>query len=298
MRIALVHTDDAAYRSTGYADAWIHSLAEQGADVELVHEVAPEWATGGVPHDRWDLAIPHVLVEEVVAYGPTLKAAALLELCGVPLLNSVSCLVASSDKLVTHAVWAARGVPQPSAWDLERLDAWPTQSGRPLVLKPSYCDGARHISLVTSFAEAHETVAGWREDEGRGGEVRGPAVLQQWIEEPEATVRIFATPEDTSLAYEKSRRPGDLVTHGTVYPKVYEAPPVMAELARRMVATLGGGLMGVDILVDAEGNHFALEANGPFGFDVTDPEQGRYVARAALAVAAAGGRGRTDAVAA
>jgi hypothetical protein len=36
------------------------------------------------------------------------------------------------------------------------------------------------------------------------------------------------------------------------------------------------------VLTDADGHHWALEANAPFGFDVTDPDQGRFVARAAL----------------
>jgi [lysine-biosynthesis-protein LysW]---L-2-aminoadipate ligase len=36
------------------------------------------------------------------------------------------------------------------------------------------------------------------------------------------------------------------------------------------------------VLTDADGRHWALEANAPFGFDVTDPEQGRFVAAAAL----------------
>jgi [lysine-biosynthesis-protein LysW]--L-2-aminoadipate ligase len=95
-------------------------------------------------------------------------------------------------------------------------------------------------------------------------------------------VRLFATPSRVSKAYEKSRAAGHVVTHGTVYPRVYDAPPAMAQLAMDMVATLGGGLMGVDVLVDAAGRHLALEANAPFGFDVTDFEQGRFVARAAL----------------
>jgi glutathione synthase/RimK-type ligase-like ATP-grasp enzyme len=56
----------------------------------------------------------------------------------------------------------------------------------------------------------------------------------------------------------------------------------MARLAQSMVAALGGGLMGVDILADDDGRLLALEANAPFGFDVTDPEQGRFVARAAI----------------
>ena len=281
MRVALIVTDEDFYAGTGYAEAWTASLQAEGCTVERLARVPAEWAVAGPP--AYDLAIAHVLVEEVAAFAPTLQVAALLEACGVPLVNPVRALLSSSDKLVTHAVWAAAGLPQPASWDLSTADAWPS-AGRPLVLKPALCDGARHICLVHDLAEARAVEARWRADEAAGGERRGAAVLQEWIEEP-ACVRLFATPADVSLAYEKSRTPGSLVTHGTVYPRTYPPPPEMADLARRAVAALGGGLMGVDLLVRRDGGLVALEANAPFGFDVTDPEQGRWLARAALAAA-------------
>jgi glutathione synthase/RimK-type ligase-like ATP-grasp enzyme len=281
VRVLLLMTDAGFYAGTGYAEAWEAALTAEGAQVDRLAAAPRSWPTGGPPAGRWDLVIPHVLVEEVAAFGATLKAAAVLEACGVPLLNPVTSIVASSDKLATHAAWAAHGLPQPAAWDLATVDAWPL-AGRPAVLKPSLCDGARHIALVRSLPEARRIVAGWRDDERRGGERRGAAVLQEWVREP-ACVRIFATPDATSAAYEKHRTTGALITHGTTYPRVYEPPAAMARLARAMVSTLGGGLMGVDVLTTADGRHLALEANAPFGFDVTDPEQGRFVARAALA---------------
>jgi glutathione synthase/RimK-type ligase-like ATP-grasp enzyme len=234
------------------------------------------------------MVIPHVLVEEVAAFAPTMRLASLLESAGVPLLNPLSAIVTSSDKLASHAVWAAPGLRQPATMPLDAVTAWPA-AGRQMVLKPALGDGARHIALVGSLDEARAVEAGWREDEASGGERRGAALLQEWIAEPKC-VRLFATPERTSPAYEKSRHAGALITHGTVYERIHEPPPEMAALARRMVATLGGGLMGVDILTDADGRHWALEANAPFGFDITDRAQGDFVAGAAVAAA-----GRTDA---
>lgn len=282
MRVLLIHSDDPVYRSIGYADAWRRALEERGCRVDVLGHLPPAWATAGVPD--YDLAVSHVLVEEVVGYAPTLQLAGALEASGTPLLNSVGAIVASSDKLLTHAVWASHELPQPATWALAAVDAWPGRDGRPLVLKPSYCDGARHISLVRSLAEARKVVAEWRDDEAHGGERRGAALLQEWIEDP-ACVRMFASPAECSLAYEKNRDDGALVTSGTVYPRIYTPPPAMAALACRMVAALGGGLMGVDVLTDASGRHLALEANAPFGFDVTDPDQGRFVARIAVEAA-------------
>jgi glutathione synthase/RimK-type ligase-like ATP-grasp enzyme len=281
VRVLLVITDAPWYEPTGYAAAWVQALEAEGATVERADGLPAGWAAGGPP--AYDLVVGHVLVEEVAVFAPTLQAVTALEAAGARLLNPVRALLASADKQVTAAVWAAAGLPQPRTVDLAAVDVWPA-SGRQLVLKPAFCDGARHIALVSSLEQAREVERAWRADEVAGGERRGAALLQEWVEEP-ACVRLFATPTSTSLAYEKGRQPGELVTSGTVYPRVYEPPPRMAELAQAMVASLGGGLMGVDVLVAQDGRLLALEANAPFGFDVTDPEQGRWVARAALAPA-------------
>ena len=283
MRVLLVITDAAWYEPTGYAAAWVAALEAEGAVVERTAALPAAWAAEGPP--SFDLVIGHVLVEEVAAFAPTLQVVSALECAGAPLLNPVRTLLASADKLVTAAVWAAAGLPQPATTDLAAVERWPAP-GRPMVLKPAFCDGARHISLVHSLDEARALEAAWREDEAAGGERRGAALLQEWVEEP-TCVRLFATPTATSLAYEKGRRPGELVTSGTVYPRVHEPSPEMAALAMGMVASLGGGLLGVDVLVAQDGRLLALEANAPFGFDVTDPVQGRWVARAALAAASA-----------
>ncbi len=281
MRVLLVITDAPWYEPTGYAAAWVSALEAEGAAVERIAALPPGWAADGPP--SYDLVVGHVLVEEVAAFAPTLQAVTALEAGGARLLNPVRAVLASADKQVTAAVWARAGLPQPHTVDLAAVDRWPSP-GRARVLKPAFCDGARHIALVESLEQARDVERAWRTDEAAGGERRGAALLQEWVEEP-ACVRLFATPTSTSLAYEKGRRPGELVTSGTVYPRVYEPPPAMAHLAQAMVASLGGGLMGVDVLVGQDGRLLALEANAPFGFDVTDPQQGRWVARAALAAA-------------
>ena len=161
MRVALIVTDEDFYSGTGFAEAWTAALEAEGCTVDRLARIPPEWALSGPP--AYDLAIAHVLVEEVAAFAPTLQLATLLEGCGVPLVNPVRALLASSDKLLTHAVWAAAVLPQPATWDLARVDGWPAP-GRPLVLKPSFCDGARHISLVQDLAEAQAIEAAWRAD--------------------------------------------------------------------------------------------------------------------------------------
>jgi glutathione synthase/RimK-type ligase-like ATP-grasp enzyme len=280
MRVLLVITDSPHYAGTGFAEAWTRALQRRGCAVDRLSAIPPEWARDGVPSGRWALAIGHVLVEEVAVFAPTMQLTSVLECAGVPLLNSLRAIATSADKLATHAAWATQGLRQPATVPLDTVRRWP-RPGRPMVLKPALGDGARHISLVRGLDEARALEASWRDDERRDGERRGRALLQDWIEEPTCT-RLYATPHRTSLAYEKARDPGALVTHGTVYPRVREPPAAMADLARRMVAALGGGLMGVDVLTGADGRHWALEANAPFGFDITDPGQARFLAARAL----------------
>jgi [lysine-biosynthesis-protein LysW]---L-2-aminoadipate ligase len=238
--VLLVITDSPHYAGTGFAAGWTDALERQGCEVERLSAIPEQWALDGVPADRWELAIAHVLVEEVAACAPTMQLASLLESAGVPLLNPLRAIVTSADKLATHAAWAGHRLRQPATVPLDSVGRWP-RPGRPMVLKPALGDGARHIALVRGLAEARALQAAWRADERRGGERRGRALLQEWIAEPTCT-RLYATPRRTSPAYEKDRRPGALVTHGTVYPRVREPPPAMADLARRMVAALGGGL--------------------------------------------------------
>jgi len=283
VRVLLLYTDAPWYAGTGYDRAWRTALEAEGATVEQLARAPERWYRDGPPAGDIDLVIPHVLAEEVTGTGETLRAAALLETAGIPLLNPVAALVASADKLATHAVWAAAGLPQPRTWALGRLPAWPA-AGQELVVKPTWGDGARDVATARTLEEA------------RAHAGRDEAVLQERVQEPDV-IRIFATPDAVSRAYEKHRAPGELLTHGTTYPREYDAPADLAHLARRMVAALGGGLMGVDVLRDADGSLLALEANGPFGFDVTDPAQGRWVARAALAHAAPRARARDAAAA-
>jgi hypothetical protein len=95
-----------------------------------------------VPAHRRHLAIAHVLVEEVAAFAPTMRLAALLEAAGVPRLNPLRAVVTSADKLATHAVWAGPDLPQPATVPLDAVERWP-RPGRPMVLKPALGDGAR-----------------------------------------------------------------------------------------------------------------------------------------------------------
>ena len=255
--------------------------AGAGRQVDRLAGLPAGWAVDGPP--PYDLVVGHVLVEEVAAFAPTLQAVTALEAAGAPLLNPVRALLASADKHVTAAVWAAAGLPQPRTYDLAAARALAgartghgAQAGL-LRRRPAHLAGAR------PRGRRARSSAAWRADEAAGGERRGAALLQEWVEEP-ACVRLFATPTDV-LARVREGPPARRSRHvGHRLPaRLRGAAGAWRSWRRPWWRTLGGGLMGVDVLVAQDGRLLALEANAPFGFDVTDPEQGRWVARAALA---------------
>src|SRR3712207_2520350 len=153
MRVLLVITDSPHYAGTGFAEAWTEALERRGCEVERLARIPPSWATGGPSSDAGEIVIPHVLVEEVAAFAPTMRLASLLESAGAPLLNALTAIVTSADKLASHAVWAAHGLRQPATMPLGDVTAWPAH-GAAMVLKPALGDGARHIALVRSLDEA------------------------------------------------------------------------------------------------------------------------------------------------
>src|SRR5919199_2500575 len=168
-KVLLLYPDAPFYRGTGYDRVWREALEVEGCEVHVEGALARVAGPAAPPAGSWDLVIPHVLIEEVTSFAPTLRAAALLEAQGAPLLNSVRSILLSSDKRLTHALWAAEGLPQPDTRALEELERWPGAAGRPLVLKPALGEAGRDAQLVRTLEAARAGERRWRRDARPGG---------------------------------------------------------------------------------------------------------------------------------
>ena len=247
-----------------YREAWVRGLEAKGVTVKVL--------SGSLRPTAGDLntsfVIPHVLVDDYVCNSPLWQLACWFEVNNTPMLNSAASLALTSDKYATYQVWSQHHLQQPATFLLDELTKWPLPNKK-MVLKPSYCDGGRWIQWATSLAEAKDVVAAWRKHESQGGEIRGRALLQEYIEQP-TCIRVIAGPDTCLVGYEKVTSPGHLLSQGHNR-HIFEPSPELKTFAQNMVKSCGGGLMGVDIL-EKDGVYFALEANGPFGFDVTSVE--------------------------
>jgi glutathione synthase/RimK-type ligase-like ATP-grasp enzyme len=203
------------------------------------------------------------------------EVAARLEASGVPLLNSVAARNASRDKSLTQAHFEIEGIPQPE-WSLAAA-ANPSVEG-PVALKPLRGGRGQEIETFDSTADALSSV----EDPER-------FLVQRYFARA-VTWRVLATPTRSIRGWRIFRIGGFDPERRLAKLRLFVPPPArVAELARRMVTALGGGLMGADVLV-AAGRPLALEANTNFYLPLYD----RLAVRGFAAEIEARGRGATS----
>jgi glutathione synthase/RimK-type ligase-like ATP-grasp enzyme len=203
------------------------------------------------------------------------EVAARLESAGVPLLNSLAARNASRDKSLAQALFDCAEVPQPE-WSL----AAAAEDGfeGPVALKP--LRGGRGEGIET-FATAAEAIA--------CADDPSLFLVQRYFPRA-ATWRVIATPARAIRGWRIFRLGGIARDRRLAKLRLFVPPPApVAELARRMVAALGGGMMGADVLV-ASGAPLALEANTNFYLPLFD----RPTVRAFAAEVEARARGVTS----
>lgn len=237
----------------GWLQAVVRELCQRGHEVAVVSDMT--WVLEGAeqPDAAWVRWVPGSYGADPPVYW---QAAMALEALGVPMLNPLLATSVASDKLLSAAVFAQHDLPHPRVWELAAA-SWDT----PRVVKPIL--GSRGIGVMLAAhldeACAHERTLGRR-------------CLAQEHVRASRCLRAVASPARVLKTYEKQVEPGTLVasvSQGADRVEV-EASAEIVRLACSAVDVLGGGLMGVDLLEDAEGRLWLLEANSSFAFDEAD----------------------------
>ena len=252
------------YKKLGYEKAWNDGLRDEGVETTVLD------GSEGVDLTTFetDFVIPHVLVDDYATNSPLWDLAKRFEATGVPLLNSIASLALTADKFETYLQWREDGIKQPDTYLLRDLSVWP-KPGERMVLKPSFCDGGHYVQWVDNLYQAQSIAETWAQDEANGGERRGDAILQEYLGDPEC-LRIISSPNDHLLCYEKATPAGQLLSVGSER-RIFEPDSALRKFAHKMVESCGGGLMGADVIISG-GEKYALEINGPFGFDTHNKE--------------------------
>jgi glutathione synthase/RimK-type ligase-like ATP-grasp enzyme len=233
------------------------ALVERGHRAQVIGD--PRELDGGYDVAYWR---PDSRDAQVAAFAR--QAALVLDGLGTPFLNGLASMERSSSAFVSHALFAARGLPVPETRLAPRPDdSWDAVPDAPAIVKPVWGKAARGVVLCAGRDAARAHVE----------RVGAPCVIQQpvpWrcqyrcVVTAERAVRVYRqeNPAAATAAIERFDR-------FDAHP-VADPDPELRTLAASMLSAVGGDLMRADVLEDAEGRRWALEINASFGFPHDD----------------------------
>jgi [lysine-biosynthesis-protein LysW]---L-2-aminoadipate ligase len=218
------------------------------------------------------------VLERSISYTSGLYALRMLNAFGVPTVNTAVVAEICGDKLVTSAMLARAGVPQPhnaTAFSpeaaLEAIEAF----GYPVVLKPVVGSWGRLLAKIND-RDAAEAVL---EHKATLGSVQHSVFyIQEYIRKPGRDIRAIVMGDRLLTAiYRKSdhwitntARGGE----GEICP----ITPEIEDLCLRSAQAVGGGVLAVDLVEHPEKGLLVNEVNHTMEFHTAQPISGVDIA--------------------
>jgi [lysine-biosynthesis-protein LysW]--L-2-aminoadipate ligase len=233
---------------------------------------------------QFDLANPapwrqyDAVLERSISYNNGLYALRILNSWDIPTVNTAEVAEACGDKLITTALLARAGVPQPDSRvaftpesALETIEAM----GYPVVLKPVIGSWGRLLAKVNDRDTAEAIV----EHKATLGSVQHSIFyIQEYIEKPGRDIRAVVIGDKVVTAiYRKSphwitntARGGE----GELCP----VTPDLEELCLKAAAAIGGGVLAIDVIEDPQRGLLVNEINHTMEFHTVQPLSGIDIA--------------------
>ena len=239
-------------------------------DEELLFDLAQ-------PDERWR-AYDAVLCRSV-SQSRGLAALHILEHMGVAVFNSAAVTALCNDKLLTTLALIRAGVPTPRtmlAFDTERAIQGIEALGYPAVLKPVTGSWGRLLARVND-RDAAEAVL--EHQETLGSYQHHIHYIQQYIAKPQRDIRAFVVGNRTICAiYRTSEHWVTNTARGAVASNC-PISPELDRLCTQAAQAVGGGILAIDVLEDAQQGLLVNEINAtmefrnsiaPTGVDIPD----------------------------
>lgn len=189
-----------------------------------------------------------------------------LEHWGVPVFNSAVVTATCNDKLLTTLALLQADVPTPRtllAFDAANAVRGIETLGYPAVLKPVTGSWGRLLARIND-RDAAEAVL--EHQETLGSYQHHTHYIQQYIDKPQRDIRAFVIGERTVCAIYRTSE--HWVTN-TARGAITSNCPVTPELDRlciRAARAVGGGILAIDVLEDAEQGLLVNEINATMEF--------------------------------
>ncbi|NOX62239.1 MAG: lysine biosynthesis protein LysX [Chloroflexi bacterium] len=266
----------------------VAAFRERGVEVQLVRDgnlvFAPD--NGRRPFDA------DVVLERSVSTARGLYALRMLELHGVPTINSHHTASLCADKLLTTTALTQAGVAQPRtrvAFTVEAALEAMEELGYPVVLKPVVGSWGRLLARIND-RDAAEAILEHKAT--LGSYQHSIFYIQEYITKPGRDIRAFVVGEETICAI--YRHSEHWITNTARGGAASNCPvtPEIDDICRRTAQAVGGGVLAIDLLEDPERGLLVNEVNHTMEFrnsiDTTGVDIPGRVADYVLSVARAG----------
>ena len=216
------------------------------------------------PDSRWQ-AYDAVLCRSM-SQSRGLAVSYVLEHWGVPVFNAAAVTATCNDKVLTTLALLQAGVPTPRtllAFDAPTAVRAIETLGYPAVLKPVTGSWGRLLARIND-RDAAEAVL--EHQETLGSYQHHTHYIQQYIDKPQRDIRAFVIGGQTVCAIYRTSE--HWVTN-TARGAVTSNCPVTSELDRlctRAAQAVGGGILAIDVLEDAEQGLLVNEINATMEF--------------------------------
>lgn len=207
-----------------------------------------------------------LVLERCVSTSRGLYALALLNAWNIPTLNSYHTASICADKLRTSLALAQAGIPQPStrlAFDMDSAMQAIQDVQYPAVLKPVTGSWGRLLARVNDRYAA-EAVLEHRQT--LGDYHHHVYYVQEYVDKPGRDIRAFVAGDRTLCAI--YRESDHWITNTARGGRASNCPitPELATLCQRAAHAVGGGILALDILEDADGRLLVNEINHTMEF--------------------------------
>lgn len=202
-----------------------------------------------------------VILERCVSHSRAQAALQILGRWGIPCVNNAHVAQVCGSKLETSLALAAAGAPMPQvriatteAAALAAIEAM----GYPVVLKPAVGSWGRLLAKVND-REAAEAILEHKST--LGSYQHSIFYIQEYIAKPDRDIRSFVVGDETICAIIRHSAHWITNTARGGSAENYPITPEMDRLSRAAAQAVGGGVVAVDLLEDANGRLLVNEVN-------------------------------------
>jgi [lysine-biosynthesis-protein LysW]---L-2-aminoadipate ligase len=252
-------------------EKWIFaSLERRGLDYERLDDRLVHFDLDNPePWRQYD-----AILERSISYTNGLYACRIFNIWGIPTVNTAAVAEACGDKLITTALLARAGVPQPHSRvaftpesALETIEAM----GYPVVLKPVIGSWGRLLAKVNDRDSAEAIL----EHKAVLGSVQHSVFyIQEYIKKPGRDIRAVVVGDKVITAiYRKSAHWITNTARGGEG-ELCPVTPELEEVSLKAAQAVGGGVLAVDVIEDPDRGMLVNEVNHTMEFHTVQPLSG------------------------